>query len=56
MSDNNKFMRRYIPKNKILKKLLREMNDVRNEYCADCSIKLYDKIQEWDNEKEVKNG
>jgi len=45
---SGKFMRVYKPKNVILKKLMREIRDIRKGYCADCSIKLYNKIQEWD--------
>lgn len=46
--DNHKYMRRYKPKNPILKKLSREINDSKKCYCAECSCKLSKKIEEWD--------
>ena len=34
------------------KKIIRQMNDIRNEYCADCSLKMYNFLKK----KKKKNG
>jgi len=48
MKEGNKFMRRYKPKNLILKKLQREINSSKKCYCADCYCKLMKWIEETD--------
>ena len=47
-------MKRYHPKNPILKLLLREINSYKKCYCADDYTKLSKKIEEWDNLKTEK--